>query len=199
MAGEASCVWSVWYRARHQLAKVTTDFDFGRWQVDHTAIIRRIVAEFEGQDGYAVTVERQNQFSLAGKVGILAGRPDVVAVRGNEGVVIDAKTGQPRPSDRVQVLLYMWALPRANPAAFGGVTFRGRVEYGGGQFHLIEAEEVDAAFSAHVSELMRAVCGPTEPSKAPSYAECRCCPLTPADCPDRVDREESFVGTTDEF
>ena len=198
LAGEASCVWSAWFRAHHQFAKTDrADFDLDRWQVDHTAVVRRVAAAFEGE-GYSVSTERQNQFTLAGKLGTLAGRPDVVAVRDGEGVIIDGKTGQPRASDRFQVLLYMWSLPKANPA-LAGFRFRGRVEYPGGRHCLIEAEEVDAEFGGRVAELMRAVCGPIEPRKAPSFKECQCCPLTREDCPDRVETEAVAAGVTDEF
>jgi hypothetical protein len=197
LAGEASCVWSAWFRAHHLFAKTErADFDLDRWALDHTAVVRRVAAEFEGD--YTVKTERQNQFTLTGKVGTLAGCPDAVAVRGDEGWVIDGKTGQPRASDRAQVLLYLWALPRANPA-YAGVRFRGRVKYPGGRHSLIEAEEVDAAFAARVADLMKVVCGPVEPRKAQSYKECQCCPLTREDCADRMETEAPAAGVTDEF
>lgn len=198
LAGEASCVWSAWFRSHHHATKIDRpgDFDFDLWQIEHTALVRRMAAQFEG-DGYAVTVEHQNQFTLAGKSGTLAGRPDVVAIRGSEGWVIDTKTGQPRGSDRIQVMLYAWALPRANPA-FAGVKFRGRVEYKC-RFGIIEAEEVDTAFAVRVADLMREVCGPDPPRKSPSFKECRYCPLTPDDCLDRVEKEVVYAGVTEEF
>ncbi len=196
LAGESSCVWSAWFRAHHHYAKVDSDFDLDRWQTDHAALVGRTVAAFAA-DGYKVFTERQNQFTLAGRLGTLAGRPDVVAVRGNEGWVVDAKTGQPRASDRAQVMLYMWALARANPA-YAGVRLRGRVEYNT-RHALIPAEEVDAAFVARVGGLLREVCGPAAPRKAPSGQECGCCPLTPEDCGDRLEEDMAYAGVTDEF
>ena len=196
LAGESSCVWSAWFRAHHHFAKIDTDFDMEVWQMDHTALIRRTAAAFAAE-GYTVFTEHQNQFALAGRSGTLAGRPDVVAVRGDEGWVVDAKTGQPRASDRVQVMLYMWALQRTNPA-YEGVRFRGRVEYKC-RFGIIEPEEVDAAFAGRVADLMKEVCGPYPPHKAPSYKECQFCPLTPDDCGDRVETEMVYAGVTEEF
>jgi hypothetical protein len=39
LAGESSCLWSAWFRAHNHLgAKIETDFDLQRWQLDHTAI-----------------------------------------------------------------------------------------------------------------------------------------------------------------
>jgi hypothetical protein len=164
--------------------------------MEHAALVRRTVSHYEAE-GYAVTVERQNQFALVGKLGTLAGRPDIVAIRGGEGWIADAKTGSPKACDHSQVGLYLWALPLANPA-YAGVKFRGRVEYKT-RYGLIEPSEVDAAFVARVAELMKVVCGATEPRKAPSFGECRGCPLTPEDCADRVDTETVLAGVTDEF
>ncbi|MBN9121456.1 MAG: PD-(D/E)XK nuclease family protein [Planctomycetes bacterium] len=197
LAGESSCVWSAWFRAHHHVgAKVETDFDLELWRVEHTALIRRTAADFASL-GYTVTVESQNQFTLAGRLGTLAGRPDLVAVKGDEGWIIDGKTGQPKGSDRVQVMLYMWALQKANPA-YAGVRFRGRVEYKA-RYGIIDPGEADTAFVTRVAGLMREVCGPNEPRKAPSYRECQSCPLTPDDCGDRVDTEAIFAGVTEEF
>ena len=111
--------------------------------------------------------------------------------------VVDAKNDQPRASDRVQVMLYMWALQRTNPA-YAGVWFRGRVEYKC-RFGIIEPEEVNAAFAGRVAELMKEVCGPDPPRKAPSFKECQFCPLTPDDYADRVEAEMVYAGVTEEF
>lgn len=196
LSGEANCLWSAWLRAHHYTAKLETDFDASTWQIEHAALVRKTAASYEAE-GYAVTVEHQNSFALKGRLGTLAGRPDLVAVKGNQGWLIDGKTGQPKAADHVQVMLYMWALPLANPA-YVGVKFQGRVEYTS-RYNLIAADEVDPAFGGRVAELMRAVCGPIEPRKTPSYKECRCCPLTPEDCADRIETEAVAVGVTDEF
>lgn len=197
LAGESTCLWSAWFRAHHQFAKTArADFDLDRWQTDHTAVVHRAAADFESK-GYTVLTERQNQFTLVGKTGTLAGRPDVVAIQGEDGWIIDGKTGQPRASDRVQVMLYMWALKKANPV-FAGVRFKGRVEYLS-RYNLIDSEEVDGTFVALVADTMKLICGPDAPRKAPSFEECRCCPLTREDCADRVEAEAVLAGVTDEF
>jgi hypothetical protein len=38
----------------------------------------------------------------------LAGTPDLVALRADAGTVYDIKTGKPRVSDQVQVMIYMY-------------------------------------------------------------------------------------------
>ncbi|MBY0515234.1 MAG: PD-(D/E)XK nuclease family protein [Gemmataceae bacterium] len=196
LAGEASCVWSAWLRAHYQTAKVQTDFDLGTWHMDHSALLRRTVAEHE-QQGYEVYAEGQNLFTLKGKTGTLSGKPDVVAVKDAAGWIVDAKTGLPKASDRIQVMVYMWALPKTNPA-FEGIAFEGKVVYRTG-YNIIRADEITPEFVKRVGDLLKEVCGDAEPHKAPSFAECQFCPVTREDCPERVETEKVYAGETDEF
>ena len=53
-------------------------------------------------------------FSLPrGKSAALGGKPDLIVGKDSTGMVIDNKTGQPSPSHSVQVMIYMYAIPRA--------------------------------------------------------------------------------------
>ena len=197
LAGEASCVWSAWLRAHYQTAKPPNGtFDMGRWQMDHSALLRKAVADHEKKE-YKVYTEGQNLFALKGKSGTLSGKPDVVAVKNAMGWVVDTKTGSPKASDRIQVMLYMWALPKTNPA-FAGVTFEGKVSYKC-CYNLITPDEIDAVFVQRVAELMKEICGDNEPHKAPSFGECQYCPVTGKDCTDRVETERAYQGVTEEF
>ena len=56
--------------------------------------------------GYDVDIEAQNRFELRGKTATLAGRPDIIAHREDDGVIVDAKTGHESPSHAVQVMIY---------------------------------------------------------------------------------------------
>jgi len=196
LAGESSCVWSAWLRAHYQTAKAPSGFDMGSWQMDHSAMLRKTAAEHE-KDGSEVFTEGQNLFVLKGKHGTLSGKPDVVAINNKAGLVVDTKTGSPKASDRIQVMLYMWALPKTNPA-FAGVRFDGMVVYKTG-YSLITADEVDAVFIKRVGDLMKEVCGDSEPHKAPSFGECKYCPIAPEDCADRAQTQKVYEGETDEF
>jgi hypothetical protein len=132
-------------RAHYQTAKAPNGFDMAAWQMDHAAMLRKRASEHE-MDGYKVFTKGQNMFALKGKLGTLSGKPDVVAVKGLEGWVVDTKTGSPKASDRIQVMIYMWALPKAIPA-FAGVTFHGKVVYKCGH-SIIMPDEVDAVSSS---------------------------------------------------
>jgi hypothetical protein len=196
LAGEASCLWSAWLRAHYQTAKAPNGIDLGTWQMDHSAMLRKTASEHE-EKGYKVYTEGQNLFTLKGKSGTLSGKPDVVAVKGMAGWVTDTKTGMPKASDRIQVMIYMWALPQTNPA-FAEVRFDGRIVYKTG-YSIVTADEVDAAFVKQFGELMRVVCGDDEPRKAPSFRECQFCPITSEDCPDRIKAMKVYEGETNEF
>ncbi|MCO6459273.1 MAG: PD-(D/E)XK nuclease family protein [Pirellulaceae bacterium] len=196
LAGESSCLWSAWLRAHYQTAKPPNGFDLNSWQMDHSAMLRTTAAEHEKQ-GYKIYTEDQNLFTLKGKSGTLSGKPDVVAIKGNSGLIVDTKTGFPKASDRIQVLIYMWAMPKTNPA-FAGVMFDGMVAYRTGHCYIL-ADEVDVVFVKRVAELMKTICGDEEPHKAPSFGECKFCPLTPEDCEDRVGAKMIYEGETNEF
>ncbi len=71
-----------------------------------------------------VYAEKQNSFALKGASGTLGGRPDLIARLGDSGTIIDVKTGKERPSHVVQVMLYMYAVPRCIEA-YRGVAFGG--------------------------------------------------------------------------
>ena len=80
----------------------------------------------------------------------------MVAVKDIEGWVIDTKTGSPKTSDRVQVMIYMWALPKAIPA-FAGVTFHGKVDSfqagTGAAFSVLPAENATGNYVKIVQRL----------------------------------------------
>ena len=196
LSGEASCVWSAWLRAHYQTAKAPNGFDMGSWQMDHSAMVRSAMSEHD-KDGFEVHTEDENLFTLKGKTGVLSGKPDVVAVKDKMGWVVDAKTGSPRASDRVQVLIYMWALPKVSPE-FEGVKFRGKVAYKTG-YILVNNEEIDEIFVKRLGDLLKEVCGAAEPHKAPSFGECQHCPITPEDCKERTQASKIHEGETDEF
>ena len=52
----------------------------------------------------------------------------MITVSGGMGTVLDAKTGEPSTSHKVQVMLYMYALPKALPQ-YRGITLEGKVVY----------------------------------------------------------------------
>ena len=196
LAGEDSCRWKLWFRANHTYDRVPGDFDLARWTADHTQLLSAQAAELRDQ-GYAVYLEGQNDFRLKGANGAtLAGKADIVAVGRTDAVVIDCKTGKERNSDKLQVLLYMLALP-LTAVHCRGRQLRGEVRYrddGVG----VAASSVDDEFRAMVKDAMDLAAAPSAPPRTPSASECRYCDVTAADCHDRID-EPAAVTDTERF
>ena len=128
LAGDAHCAWAAWFRAHHTYDRRPSDFDAAKWASEHTAMVRE-QSEALQQASYAVSVEDQNAFRLQGQLGVtLGGKPDIVAWRDGEVRVVECKTGQPRHTDTLQVMIYMLVLPHAQPV-WRGRTLSGRVHY----------------------------------------------------------------------
>ena len=197
LAGEASCEWAGWFRAHHQdWAKPPSDFNQAQWMLDHTALVNR---ERESREklGYTVFTENQNSFRLRGKNATLAGKPDLIAVKGGDAMIIDAKTGKPSPAHPAQVRIYMYAVPKALEQ-YRDVQFRGHVVYPGSHVG-IPASGVDEKFVQNLGGLIRRLAAETPARRVPSTQECRWCDITAEDCSARIDDGPREEGITEDF
>ena len=197
LAGENSCEWAGWFKAHHQhWAKPPSDFDSAAWMLEHTALVNREREERE-RAGYTVTTENQNLFRLKGSSATLAGKPDLIARKGNDIVAIDAKTGRPSPAHRVQLMIYQYAVPKALKE-YQGQELRGHVAYPDSRTG-IPASAVDGEFVENLSGLIRRLASGTPARRVPSAAECRFCDITKDDCPDRIEERHAAEGSTTDF
>ena len=115
LTGENSCEWAIWFKAHHQnWAQVPSDFNQAEWMLNHTSLLNEKKSQWEARR-QKVYVEGQNNFRLRGQSATLAGRPDLIVVRSNDALIIDVKAGQEQPAHFVQIMIYMYALPRALP------------------------------------------------------------------------------------
>jgi predicted RecB family nuclease len=188
MAGNTACEWSAWFRANYQSwSKPPSTFNQATWQMQHTRALRELRAQ---QDpGERVTVESQNEFWYRRQSGlVLKGKPDLVVSRGPVGKVFDAKTGMARTSDTVQVMIYMYCLPRC-VEVHDGVEFAGCVVYSDQRVE-IPAEAVNSEFAEHLHECLDMLEASIAPARAPSLSECRFCDIARPDCPDRMETLE---------
>lgn len=200
LAGENSCEWASWFRANHDSStweKAADTFDLASWRIEHTALLNKTRERYENA-GYTVLTEAQNEFTLHGSNGVtLSGKPDLVAVKDNSGIVIDTKTGGAKASDVSQVMIYMWALPLVD-RRYKGMALSGLVAYKDRNLD-VPSSAINADFKESAVGLIRRVGNRAVPSRRiPSANECRYCPITSVDCPVRA-----VVGgaeaTTDEF
>lgn len=181
LAGLSSCEWAAWFKAHYTgYDKVNNDFDFAKWRSDHYKLLRQVQTELFNYRGTTL-LEDQCSFRLKGKSGItLAGKPDLIHFAGSNGTICDVKTGQPRESDQLQVMLYMWALPLARKE-FRNITFDGLVVYADQQV-AIPARAIDESFVSEAVALIQRI-GATQPAQYhPSWAECNFCDISDVDC-----------------
>ena len=185
MAGDQQCQFAAHLKAKYQVPRRPNDFDLSGWTAEHNALVQLRAKGLE-IEGYRVYLEGQNAFSVRGKSGArLTGRPDIVAVRGDEALVVDCKTGQPKASDHYQVLLYMYVLPKSHPAC-KGKTVTGEVKYQNGSTS-VPPEAVNEAFTAQLGATLQRILVADAPKASPSFHECRFCDIGQAHCPYRVD------------
>jgi len=197
MTGEKQCEWATWFRAHYRWNKLPNGLDLAKWTADHAELLRARKADLEVQ-GFAVSAEDQNSFTLTGKTGIeVSGKPDLVAIRGKEAYVEDCKTGTPRHSDHFQVLAYMLALPHVD-GPWHGLKLEGRIVYSGTVVD-VPSSKIDA----HLRDLFRktvlTVGGPEPARKLPSWGECRYCDISKADGPERIEIERKATSGHDLF
>jgi hypothetical protein len=197
LAGDDACVWASWFRSHFKFDKVERGFDLAAWKGMHTEMVTARRAELEA-DGWMVTVEDQNHFRLKGASALLSGKPDLVATKGQDVLVVDCKSGQPRDADFFQVLVYLFALPlvwaQHYPERFtaGPLRWCGEVAY---RTHrrTIAAEECSRDQVARITTLVRTLGADTPPPRVPSARECGFCDVSKHDCPARVDTEAEPV------
>ena len=198
LTGENSCEWAIWFKAHYQdWTRQPSDFDQAQWLLDHTPLVNERIRNWE-VGGYDVNVEAQNRFELRGSTATLAGRPDIIARREDDSVVVDAKTGHDSPSHAVQVMIYLYAVPKALQR-YQNARLRGQVTY---RDHTVRvpAEAVDETFVQNLGALIRRLSADEPARRVPSRQECRFCDITAADCPARVEEAgPAAVGSTDDF
>ena len=199
LSGESSCEWASWFKTQHEgdsWARMPSDFDQAGWMMNHTSLLNQQRQRWE-QQGYTVLTEEQNSFNLRGSSAVLAGKPDLVARRRDEVIVIDAKTGRRSPAHTTQVVIYMYALPRALER-YRGLSIAGQVAYPDRVVD-VPADAVDGKFVENLGGLMRRLASEMPTRRVPSPGECRYCEITPADCPERRSASPPEEGTTDDF
>ena len=199
LVGENSCEWAAWFKAHYRRTRdeeVPTTFDSTKWLLDHTALLNLIRSQLE-QQGKTVFTESQNAFTLRGSTASLGGKPDLITTSGNTGTIYEAKTGRPSLSHDVQVMLYMYAVPRALQQ-YAGMTFEGKVVYEDHEVD-IPASAVDDSFTNNLTHLIQRIAAASAARRVPSETECGFCNITSADCAERVVGDTMREGETSDF
>ena len=191
LAGEQSCEWQTWFKAHFQgYEKAPRDGDLTAWTARHTELLQKRAAELR-KNGYEVLVEDQNKFTLKGKSCTIGGKPDIVAIKDDDYLVVDAKGGKARDSDHFQVLIYMMILPLTHPRCIGKAV-RGEIAYLDGP---VEIDVLPGRQRQMILDTIERVASDTPAPLAPSFRECRWCDLTKTDCKSRIEHDTPTTKT----
>lgn len=199
LVGEHCCEWGAWFKTHHESSsweKVPGNFNQTAWQVEHTALVQEVRAKLEAE-GKVVFIENQNSFVLRGAVAALGGKPDLIATSRGKDTIIDIKTGKPSPAHHVQVMVYMYAVPKVL-RQYHGMSFDGKVVYTDHEVE-IPASAIDDKFIGNLTGLIRRLASTTIPKKVPNAVECGFCDITKNDCPERATDDTMQEGETRDF
>lgn len=199
MAGEVKCQWAPWFRTHYAgYQKAPSDFQLAVWTAEHTQLLDELAKE-RARLGEGVYKEDQNQFRVKRPSGlVIAGKPDLVTIdKAGHCKVYDAKTGNQRHGDIIQVMLYMMFLPYSSPL-YQAKTFDGCVVYKNGSRSDIPASAIDKEFQGRVTYFMNILESVNPPGQTPGPMECQYCDITVVDCPSRIQRDKMELKPGDE-
>lgn len=194
LSGEDVCAWRAWFRSNFEAAKrADREVDFTAWTSEHDALVQAdVVALIEA--GWSVYREKQNAFRIVGKSGaVFGGKPDIVAVRGREGLVIDRKTGKRKRKDIWQLVVYLYWLRHEQVAhqALVGLSDHeicGELRYSDGGLPIVMTPaDITPEMIQRMKLEIRRAGGEEPPARSPSVGECGFCDVTRDDCPARID------------
>lgn len=186
LAGDKVCHFATWFSSRYWYPRVKDgSFDFESWEADHSAMVNAEVSRLRAA-GWKVEVEGQNKIEVEGRVGIVVGKPDIVARLGNAVKVVDAKTGRRRLSDWWQVLIYIYLLTRHDKES----VYHGEVLYHEERVAVPQAELTDARIR-QIADKMREVCASEQCQASPSRMECKMCDIPAEHCSARWSDEQA--------
>lgn len=214
VAGECQCEWAYWFKSHFMYDKKPSDFNLHRWSINHNQLVhsRRDALE---KLGFTVTIEDQNSFKMIVQIPVgedfresilhidvvISGKADLVALGKEEDprhegdclwtyLVEDCKTGNPKTSDHVQVILYMLFLPLA-VQRYKDAEFSGCIVYKAGVPNVdipSEAATKDEELKKIIWDTIKRIAGnEVNCCKVPSMNECRRCDITCADCSERIE------------
>ena len=197
LGGSHHCRWAVWFQANYKFDKSSdNENDFlAQWKSKHEELLHSRADHLEAQ-GYTVYLEDENLFRIEGndKKTIVSGKPDIVAIRGEEIIVEDCKTGRKQDSHPQQVLLYMLLLPLSGGASHcKGKKLSGRLVYLDEVID-IPANLITDDFKQSFKSLVHTVSAENPARIVPSTHECRYCKVPHVHCDKRKTSDEECDG-----
>lgn len=193
LVGDQPCQLAAWLTGHYQLEKRprTDQANLSKWKMEHTAQLNALVESCKAE-GWT-TVRKEQFFKVSGQVAACSGKADLVTqAEGRRPTIWDIKSGTPRESDTVQVLIEMVMIPRSWNAPY--MQFDGIVVYPDHRVTL--KPEQAAAFAPRLFAKLKELGNPQRPAASPGRDACRFCDVSEADCPERF-REQPDAETTE--
>ena len=187
--GSKSCKWAAWHRTHYRFKK-TSEFNPVEHNLKHTALREQLLKDLRGK---GCTIYLEKEVLMDRPRAIIAGRVDAIAVKGDRGMVFEIKSGKERDSDRIQLMIYMWLLPRVIKR-FQNVLFEGMVVYKDKRIKVSSAElneDFSKIFTDFIVDLIE-----VEPEqKHPNVWECKFCNIL--ECDERISKDEEVEEVSD--
>lgn len=191
LAGDQSCLLAPWHRARFRWPKKPQSPQMAQYKADHTAMLQDTVAKMRA-DGWGCRLEQY--FNVPGHYAAIAGKADLVAKQQDKRpLIVDVKTGDPRESDVIQVLIEMVMIPISWNAP--SMLFNGQVIY---RAHTVDLTPADAeAMKPKMFAMLKRLGTIPQPEPSPGKGVCLYCDMP--DCAARWREDEEQAVTTDLF
>ena len=166
LAGDTSCLFSVWFRSWHRDYETTGNgSDQADWNSRRSSLVRETSARLE-QRGDDVYLELRNGFEATGsRSGArIVGRPGIIVRHADGSVTVyDVRSGEPGATEEALVKLHMYLLPRSNHGLWRRARPGGCMLYDDGTKRRITAAEIDDEFRERVAEVMRQIASASPP------------------------------------
>lgn len=167
LIGESQCLLQYYLQAHYQLA---SNKNYISYKMRHQSFLKQR-KQFWIAEGYSVSCEKQNLMSFLTKKGAkFIGNPDLYVKEINH--FEELKTGKPKESDIVQLMLYMAAAPYIHGLS---EIPSGQVRYSDGSFKDVLPEEITQEFKDQVTQLIGVLVADQIPEPEPSQRDCRFC------------------------
>lgn len=176
--GSKLCKWATWHRTHYRFKK-TSEYNPAEHNLKHTALRTRLLEDLKGKSCH-IFLEKEIKWDRPRA--IIAGRVDAIAVKGDRGMVFEVKSGKEHASDRVQLMIYMWLLPRVIKR-FQNVLFEGMLVYENKRTK-VSSTELDEDFSKILKDFIVDLIDVEPDRKFPNAWECKFCNV--AECDERM-------------
>ena len=186
LSAETHCHWASWFRTHHENwhPREIPDLPGLDWRIQYTYQLNDCIKRYEEQ-GYTVSNGEPNAYSLNVSEAMLLGRPDLIATKDDDCIVIDLPKGEPNRSHPFQVMTHMYALPRA-VERLRRMSPRGQLVYWQ-ELVDIPPDSLNREFIENLYRQAQRLAAGQPLARVASPDECWTCDLTAADCPERME------------